>query len=104
MANTRRKKYIIKSRVRFTIFIIVVITFLATAVTTVTGFNDAEGMTKQTYIKVRVEPGDTLWSIADQYMPQDMDRRQSVHIISQINQTSASQLYAGQVLSIPIEI
>lgn len=101
--NQTRKKYRIKSRVRFTVFIIVMLLITATAVTTVLGFNNVNGMTKQQYIQVQVEPGDTLWSIAEQYMPADMDRRESVYIISKANETSASELYPGQTLKVPVE-
>lgn len=107
MANIRRKKYIIKSRVRFTIFIIIVFAILATAITAViikANHTEKMTMTKQNYTQIKVAPGDTLWSIADEYMPQDMDRRQSVYIISQVNNTSASELCAGQILSIPIQV
>ncbi|WP_256131058.1 cell division suppressor protein YneA [Anaerovorax odorimutans] len=85
-------------------FIVLTLLITATAATTILGFNNADGMTKQEYIQVQVESGDTLWSIADQYMPADMDRRESVYIISQTNETSASELYPGQTLKIPVEV
>ena len=74
-----------------------------TAVNALFGFYTADGMTEQNYIQVQVESGDTLWSIADEYMPSDMDRRESVHIISTANKISASQLYPGQILDIPVQ-
>lgn len=103
MKRQTRKKYRIKSRVRFTVFIVLMLLVTATAVTTFLGFNNADGMTKPQYIQVQVESGDTLWSIAEQYMPADMDRRESVHIISKTNETSASKLYPGQTLKIPVK-
>lgn len=98
----RRKKYRIKSRLRFTIFIVVVLLITITAANTVFGFYNADGLSKQEYIQIQVEPGDTLWSIADNYMPDDMDRRKSVHIISSANDINASDLYPGQILQIPV--
>ena len=104
MTNTRKKKkYRIKSRVRFTIFIMVLLLMTITAANAVLGFSDADGLTEQEYIQVQVKSGDTLWSIADEYMPEDMDRRKSVHIISSANDVHASQLYPGQILNIPVQ-
>lgn len=104
MNKTGRKKYRIKSRVRFTIFIVLMLLITATATSAVLGFSNANGMAEKQYVEVQVKAGDTLWSIADEYMPNDMDRRESVHIISQTNNTSASQLSPGQILNIPVEI
>lgn len=106
MKTTHRKKYRIKSRVRFTMFIIcsmILVLLITAATTTILGFNDADGMSKQQYIQVQVEPGDTLWAIADRYMPSDMDRRESVYIISTANNTNASELQPGQILDIPVK-
>ena len=74
-----------------------------TAAGTILGLNRADGLTEQQYLQIQVEPGDTLWAIAEEYMPDSMDRRESVHLISQVNDTSASELYPGQILDIPVE-
>ncbi len=101
MQKIKRKRYVIKSKFRFTVFLAVIILISITTVTAVLGMNDASGMTKQQYTQIRVYPGDTLWSIACEHMPDDMDVREAVHILSNINQISASQLYAGQIIKIP---
>ena len=97
-----RKRYYVKSRSRFTIFIVLSLLILVGVFTTVFGFNNAEGSTKQKYVQVEVLPGDTLWQIADEYMPADMDPRESVYVICEHNHISASELQAGQVLKIPV--
>ena len=98
-----RKRYYIKSRVRFTIFIIIALLLSVTLVSTIFGLNNVEGSTKQQYVQVEVQPGDTLWQIADEYMPSDMDPRESVYQISKCNDNlSASELHPGQVLKIPV--
>jgi Tfp pilus assembly protein FimV len=66
--------------------------------------NQATGLTKQNYIQVEITDGDTLWDIATTHMPDNMDPRKAVHIISQLNNTSASELRPGQILKIPTEV
>ena len=46
------------------------------------------------YNQVKVELGDTLWEIASEYGPADMDVRQVVHEICQLNDITAGQLEA----------
>lgn len=102
-AVSYRRRYRIKSRIRFTLFIAVTLLFFITVCTTVLGLNDVTGSTKQQYIQVEVQAGDTLWSLADEYMSADCDPRESVHRISKSNGISASELYPGQVIKIPVD-
>lgn len=104
MNNTRSKKYRIKSPMRFTMFIVIVMLLIGAGVTTILGFNNANSMTKRQYVQVEVQPGDTLWSIADQYMSTNIDPRESVYLICEVNNTSASQLQPGQTLQIPVKL
>lgn len=97
-----RKRYYVKSRTRFTIFIVLILLVSVGVITTIFGLNNAEGTTKQQYVQVEVLPGDTLWQIADEYMPSNMDPRESVYVICKHNNISASELRAGQILKIPV--
>ena len=49
-----------------------------------------------------VMPGDTLWSIAQTYMADDLDVRQAVYELCELNNISASNLYAGMTIQVPI--
>ncbi len=51
---------------------------------------------------VQIVSGDTLWSIAQNYMPSDMDTRKAVYELCQVNDISASELYAGMTIQVPI--
>ena len=51
---------------------------------------------------VDVMPGDTLWSIAETYMADDMDIRQAVYELCDINGINANQFYAGMTIQVPI--
>lgn len=104
MIKIGKKKYIIKSKSRFLIFIIIVLILAVSIISTLmtlAGWNDVLGMAKQDIIEIQIEPGDTLWEIAGEYMPENMDRRKAVHILCRTNHISASELYVGQVLKIP---
>jgi hypothetical protein len=63
--------------------------------------SDTELVPEYTYgsIEVVVEPGDTLWSIARAWLP-DEDPRVVVGTIRELNQLSSADIYPGQVLSI----
>lgn len=83
-------------------FITILCILAITAASAVLGLSNVKGMTAQQYIRIQVKPGDTLWCLAGEYMP-NTDIRKSINVISEINDTSASELYAGQVLKIPVE-
>ena len=51
---------------------------------------------------VEVKSGDTLWNIAQDYMPDDMDTRKAVFQLCSLNDISADQLYAGMTIQVPI--
>lgn len=98
--SVMKKTLKVKSRVRFTAFVLIMLFAVTGLFNTMLGLNDALGLTKQEYIEVNINSGDTLWTIAEQYMPSDMDIRQAVHIIKNVNEID-SQLQPGQTILIP---
>ena len=101
--TTTRKRYRIKNRVRFAAFVVISLLMVCTIANTVLGFNDAVALTEQQYIEIIVEPGDSLWTIADRHMPDDMDPRKAVRIIMDENDMNDCQVYAGKTLVIPVD-
>ena len=95
-----KKTLKVKSRVRFTAFVLIMLFAVTGLFNTMLGLNDALGLTKQEYIEVSINSGDTLWTIAEQYMPSDMDIRKAVHIIKNVNEID-NQLQPGQTILIP---
>lgn len=95
-------RYRINNRVRFTIFVVLVILFITTFANFLLGFNTASSSTYAEYTQVQVMPGDTLWSIAETYMDDDSDIRKSVYQLCQVNDINASQLQAGMTLLVPV--
>lgn len=103
MSNIK-KRYKIKSKFRFTIFITAFILFFTFTFGTAFGFYDSESLTKPTYYQVQIKAGDTLWEIANIYGPKDQDIRKSVNIICNVNNISADEIYPGQYILIPRSI
>ena len=95
-----KKSLKVKSRFRFTAFVLVMLFAVTGLFNTALGLNSAAGLTKQEYIEVGINSGDTLWTIAEQYMPQDMDKRKAVHILKSVNDIDG-QLQPGQTILIP---
>ena len=92
------KKYILKNRRRFYIFVMLVtitlsFTFLAATV------NGAD--TNATYTTVTVEQGDTLWDLAREYN-KNGDIRQYINKIEKVNNITDSIIFEGDILKLPV--
>lgn len=96
------RSYKVVNKFRFTVFVVLTIMILTTAVNFALGFNTAASLTRTDYMDVRIVSGDTLWSIAENYMPQDMDTREAVYKLCRVNDISAADLYAGMTIQVPI--
>ena len=95
------KNYRIKSRLRFTLFIAITIILFTMTANFALGINTADSSTIPEYIELEVSYGDTLWSIADRYM--DDDIRESVYKLCKLNNIKASDLQAGMTVIIPVD-
>lgn len=98
------KKYRIVNRTRFTAFAVLVIIVCAFAVSSLMGINNASGASTQEYVQIKVTSGDTLWNLAKEYGPKNTDTRMVVYEICQLNNITASELMAGQFITIPTEL
>ena len=95
------KKYRIKSKVRFTLFLTIAMLFVFTLVGTISGLNNSESLTKDSYTEIRVQTGDTLWDLAEKFGPDNKDIREVVYQICEVNDISADSIFPGQTLLIP---
>ena len=96
-----KKKYRIKSKFRFILFMTITMIMVFSLVGTFTGLNDAESLTKATYTEIRVQTGDTLWNLAEEFGPDNKDIREIVYQICKVNDISADSIYPGQKILIP---
>lgn len=94
--------YRINNRLRFTMFIALTIILFTIIANFILGFSIANSSTIPEYIELEVSSGDTLWSIAEKYMPSDVDIRKSVYELGKLNQISADDLNAGMTILIPV--
>lgn len=57
----------------------------------------------EAYETVRVQPGDTVWKIAANYITPQEDIREKVFLIRQVNKlNNNAQVYPGQLLKVPV--
>lgn len=96
-----KKKYRIKSKIRFTLFLTVALIMLISITNTFIGVNQAESLTKPVYNQVIIQAGDSLWDLAEEFGPDGKDIRQVVYEICKINDISADSIYPGQTILIP---
>ena len=65
--------------------------------------NYSESNAKNEVIAVFVQSGDTIWSIAKEYKPDDKSLNEFVYEISANNGIKDGNIYAGQTLYVPVE-
>ena len=95
------KSYRIKSKLRFTIFMLIVLLFVMTLLGAAAPRNTVN-TSKVTYRTVEIAAGDTLWSLAEKYAPSARQVRKYVYEIKDVNGLETSDLYVGQLILVPI--
>ena len=93
--------YTITSKPRFIAFIAISIILFTLIFNFLFEISTAQSETVERYVQVGVFSGDTLWSIASEYMP-DMDTREAVYILAEINDLDSMNLIPGMVLDVPV--
>lgn len=99
-----KKKYRIKSKIRFTLFITLLLLFFFSSVGTALGAYNSESLTKPVYTEILVQSGDTLWNLAQEFGPDNLDTRAVVYEICKINEITADSIFPGQKILIPAYI
>ncbi len=91
-----------KSRIKFTIIAAVLIIISICSLNLLLGTtSEANGYTENNYKTIEICSGDTLWDIAALYMPDDMDIRDAVYELQEINDLDTTALTPGQELLVP---
>lgn len=99
--KNRKKSYRVKSKFRFTTSITIMLIVIVFMANTVLGFDDARSLTKSNPIEVEIEAGDSLWNIACEYGPSNIDIRKIVYDICDLNEITADSIYPGQKILVP---
>lgn len=92
----------IKSKVRFTISMTVLILLLLTSYNFLTGKMKVEAYASEKYIEVTVEKGDTIWGIAKEHKPTDMEIRNYVYLVCKYNGLDNANILPGQKILMPL--
>ncbi len=104
--NERKRGILIQSLILFTGIAVAAILFLSVGNHLRSHQVQASDSYKEvTYYKsVYVHSGDSLWTIADQYMSDGEDKNDYIDEIRQINHISGSHLTAGSYIIVPYTV
>lgn len=94
------KKYKIVKPVRFTAVVTTLVLISVFMISSMFGYSDVSAAQKPEYVTVKVQDGDTLWTLAREYGPQDQDVRRTIYNIRQLNDMDSSNIIAGQYITI----
>lgn len=62
----------------------------------------ADEMVIETYRSEIIQPGDTLWTLAEEYRLPDMAIEEYIKEVRRINQMNSNELVSGEYLILPI--
>jgi nucleoid-associated protein YgaU len=95
--SRKKKKPKLKKVVLITILTVIISLFSVSFIYAIA--TDKEQIT---IMEIEVEPGDTLWGLANKYYPDSKDIRKTVYDIKQSNNISG-HIYPGQVIKLIIK-
>lgn len=96
----KKYKVVNKKRFYFSIFILVVLISFLSIVLFETSKSYAE-IKYEPYYEVVVNKGDTLWKIANENIKEDIDTREVIYKIKEINNMETADINEGSRIKIP---
>lgn len=99
-----KKRYRIKSPVRFITSLVIMMGLIIGVGSAVLGLSDSVALTKTETVTEYVDAGETLWSIAKDYKSDKTDTREAVYKICKANDIKADDLQSGMTLVIPANL
>lgn len=101
--TNRKHHYRIVNPVRFFIFVLITVMVLVFAAYSILNIGQAEAEAVNTYAQVSVSENESLWSIAERYNNDvNIDTREIIHEICEINDISAADVQAGDTIFVPV--
>lgn len=94
-----KKRLVIKSKFRFFTFIFITLMLITCSFGLVNA--KAVDLDNENFKTVNINSGDTLWNIAEEHVADNMDIRECVYDICQLNDITADQLYSGMTIKLP---
>ncbi|MBE5909644.1 cell division suppressor protein YneA [Pseudobutyrivibrio sp.] len=100
MRTNRRNKNIVRNRILLLTGSIICLLFSFIIFSNIADAEDSREVYTY-YTSYEIQPGDTLWSIADQYMgPDYIDKEEFIENIKELNHMSTDSITAGKHLVI----
>lgn len=95
-------KYRISNINRFKRFVFVSVLFVSIIIFASTLTINAYSKDIPQFKYINVQEGDTLWSLASNYM-NDIEIREAIYEISKLNNIHNASIYPGDIIAIPIK-
>lgn len=101
--SLNRREAVVRTQRRLIAFIILVIIslgiLLGTTINALASSNADPASYNKYYTSIRVEAGDTLWTIADEYIADlDIDKMEYIQEICNLNQIQEDDIKAGEYI------
>ncbi|MBU5426605.1 LysM peptidoglycan-binding domain-containing protein [Tissierella pigra] len=98
-----KKRYKIINKNRFYSFITSSFIILSLVIFSLLTTNKVHSsIYKIDYKEVKVAEGDTLWTIAMNHLPSNMDIRRMVYEIKEFNDMDSGYIYPGNIIKVPV--
>lgn len=97
-----KKHYRIVKPFRFFIFILLCVLTIAFTTSTIIGLNKANAASVSTYKQIVIQADDTLWNIAEEYCSDEIDIRDYISDVCEINDISVNNIQIGDVIFVPV--
>ena len=99
----RKHHYRIVDPVRFFLAVVISIMILIFAGYSIIGATQAQAAAIRTYKQVTIQDGDNLWNLIESYNPgSNIDVRNAIYDVYEINDISESDVRPGETIFIPI--
>lgn len=99
----KKKRTIIVNRKKFFAFVLTTILISILIVFALFNKNNVYSSEYESrYVEIKIEKGDTLWTIALENKPQKYDTRKMVYEIMRFNDLTEEYIYPGDIIKIPI--
>ena len=96
------RRYRVSSKIRFSIFLAFIAVLILSTYMAFVRVTDAQGDTVERYEIISVNDGDSLWTLAKNHVPKDMDIREYVYHVAKYNDVDPGDLNPGEKIKLPI--
>lgn len=100
LQNKSRRRLRVVNKARLTIFVALTLLIISPAILFAMD-RPIPAMPDELFIRVHVEEGDTLWRIAQDYLPANTDIRSFINKIKVTNKLDSALIKEGDLLLIP---